>query len=80
MLWTLALGAGVFLLIVLLVGLAYAGSSTKLAEGTHVAGVDIGGMTKETAVAQLEEEYADVADQPVKFASLVPEIHGAAPS
>jgi vancomycin resistance protein YoaR len=67
MLWTLALGGGALLAIVLLVGLAYAGSSTKLAEGTRVAGVDIGGMSRESAVAQLEEEYARVADQPVKF-------------
>jgi vancomycin resistance protein YoaR len=66
-LWTLALGAGVFLVVVVLVGLAYAGSSTKLAEGTHVAGVDIGGMTKDTATAKLEDEYARVADQPVTF-------------
>jgi vancomycin resistance protein YoaR len=66
-LWTLALGAGVVLVVVVLVGLAYAGSSAKLAEGTHVAGVDIGGMTKESAAAKLEEEYARVADQPVTF-------------
>ena len=66
-LWTLALGAGVFLVVVVLVGLAYAGSSAKLAEGTHVAGVDIGGMTTDTATAKLEEEYARVADQPVTF-------------
>jgi vancomycin resistance protein YoaR len=66
-LWMLALGAGVFLVIVLLVGLAYAGSSTRLAEGTQVAGVDIGGMTKETATGTLQEEYANVADKPVTF-------------
>jgi vancomycin resistance protein YoaR len=66
-LWTLALGAAVLLVVVALVGLAYAGSSAKLAEGTHVAGVDIGGMTQETAAATLEEEYARVADQPVTF-------------
>jgi vancomycin resistance protein YoaR len=66
-LWMLALGAGVFLVIVLLVGLAYAGSSTKLAEGTQVAGVDIGGLTKETATARLQQEYASVADKPVTF-------------
>jgi vancomycin resistance protein YoaR len=66
-LWTLALGAGVVLVVVALVGLAYAGSSSKLAEGTHVAGVDIGGMTRETAATKLEDEYARVADQPVTF-------------
>jgi len=66
-LWTLALGGGALFVIVLLVGLAYAGSSTKLAEGTHVAGVDIGGMTKDTAASKLEQAYASVADKPVTF-------------
>ena len=66
-LWTLALGAAVFVIVVLLVGLAYAGSSAKLAEGTQVAGVDVGGMTKDAAAATLESEYRRVADQPVTF-------------
>lgn len=67
MLWTLAIGAAVVIVLAVLVGLAFAGSSAELANGTRVAGVDIGGMTQEAAVAKLEQEYRSVADQPVEF-------------
>ena len=37
----------------MLLGLAFAGSRGVLAEGTHVAGVDVGGMTEREAVDEL---------------------------
>ncbi len=66
-LWTLVLGAALVLLLAALVGLAFAGSTSELAEGTHVAGVDIGGLTEDAATARLEQEFRAVADQRVTF-------------
>ena len=65
--WSLALGTALVLVLAALVGLAFAGSSSELAEGTHVAGVDIGGMTEDAATAKLEQEFRRVADQRVTF-------------
>lgn len=64
---SLALGAGVLLVIAVLVGLAFAGSSSELAEGTRVAGVDVGGLTEADAVAELSQQYRDVSAEPVAF-------------
>jgi vancomycin resistance protein YoaR len=64
---SLAVGAGVAFAVVLLVGLAYAGSSAELAEGTRVAGVDVGGLTQAEAVATLEQEFREVSADPVRF-------------
>lgn len=50
-----------------LVGLAFAGSSRELAEGTTIAGVDVGGLTKSQAVDRLEARFHDVAAAPVAF-------------
>ena len=50
-----------------LVGLAYAGSSRELAEGTHVAGVDVGGLTSEAAVSRLDAQFENVSAEPVTF-------------
>ena len=49
--------AGVAAILAILVGFAVAGSSSELASGTHVAGVDVGGMTKRDAVAKLDALY-----------------------
>ena len=53
-------------ILALLVGLAFAGSRSELAAGTHVAGVDVGGMSKRDAVATLdalfERRSADSVD------------------
>ena len=51
----------------LLVGLAFAGSSSELAAGTHVAGVDVGGLTKREAILKLDALYDRRAGQPVEF-------------
>ena len=60
--------AGLVVLAVL-VGLAYSGSSRELAEGTHVAGVDVGGLTGEAAVSRLDVQFAKVSAEPVTFAA-----------
>jgi vancomycin resistance protein YoaR len=63
----LALAAGVLGLIAVLAGLAFAGSSRELAPGTHVAGIDIGGLTQRQAVATLEQRFSEISDDPVAF-------------
>jgi vancomycin resistance protein YoaR len=49
------------------VGLVFAGSPAKIAEGVHVAGVDVGGLTGAEAVSLLEQQAAAVAQKPVTF-------------
>jgi len=64
---TLAFVAGLFALIGVLVGLAFAGSRQELAEGTQVAGVDVGGLSQRQAVAKLEARFSRIAAEPVAF-------------
>jgi vancomycin resistance protein YoaR len=64
---SLAILAGVFALVSVLLGLAFAGSRTELAEGTEIAGVDVGGLTESQAVALLAERFDEVAAKPVEF-------------
>jgi vancomycin resistance protein YoaR len=64
---SLAILAGIFALVSVLLGLAFAGSRAELAEGTEVAGVDVGGLTELQAVAELSRLYEEVEDQPVTF-------------
>jgi vancomycin resistance protein YoaR len=79
-----AAAAGVAVLAAL-VGLAFAGSKSELAAGTHVAGVDVGGLTKREAVAKLDglfERQSDVAVEfvgPTKTYSLAPNQLGVQP-
>ena len=61
------MGAGVALVVGLLVGLAFAGSSAELAEGTRIAGVDVGGMTRSQAIAKLQEDFGQVSGDPIEF-------------
>jgi len=51
------------------VGLVYAGSSRELAEGTLVAGVDVGGLSQEAAVSKLGAQFESVSAEPVTFAA-----------
>jgi vancomycin resistance protein YoaR len=62
-----ALVAGVAVVLAVLVGLAFAGSPSQLAEGTQVAGVDVGGLTKGEAVAKLDALFEKHAGEPVTF-------------
>ena len=48
-------------------GLAFAGSPQRLADGVRVAGVDVGGMTAGEAEALLERRAAELATAPVTF-------------
>ena len=61
-----AAGVGV---LALLVGLVYAGSSRTLAEGTHVAGVDVGGVSTDAAVSLLDAQFEALSAEPVSFAA-----------
>ena len=63
----LAIVAGLFVLVGILLGLAFAGSPQELADGTHVAGVDVGGMTERQAVAALSGAFAEVEADAVTF-------------
>jgi vancomycin resistance protein YoaR len=50
-----------------IVGLAFAGSPERLANGVHVAGVDVGGMTPGKARAFLERRAQALENTPVEF-------------
>jgi vancomycin resistance protein YoaR len=50
-----------------LVGLAFAGSPTRIAEGVAIAGVDVGGLTPTQARSLLERRFDRVAHVPVVF-------------
>ncbi len=57
----------VLAVIATLVGFAFAGSRHELAEGTRIAGVDVGGLTELQAADRLEGRFAGVAAVPVTF-------------
>jgi vancomycin resistance protein YoaR len=57
----------VLALAAVLVGLVFAGSRHELAPGTHVAGVDVGGLTERQATSRLERRFERVADEAVAF-------------
>ncbi|TML66307.1 MAG: hypothetical protein E6G13_13900, partial [Actinobacteria bacterium] len=48
-------------------GLAFAGSTTHLAAGVHIAGVDVGGLTPGAATSRLESNWRRVENVPVAF-------------
>lgn len=50
-----------------LVGLAFAGSPQRLAAGTTIAGLDVGGLTPAEATGRLEAAAARVEREPVTF-------------
>ena len=50
-----------------LIGLAFAGSPARIAEGVQIAGVDVGGLTQEEARTLLESRFERVARVPVVF-------------
>jgi vancomycin resistance protein YoaR len=54
-------------LAVTVLGLAFAGSPGRLADGVRVAGVDVGGMTAGHARSVLEARSKALADDPVTF-------------
>jgi vancomycin resistance protein YoaR len=62
-----ALVVTVLLAAVGIVGLAFAGSSSKLAGGTSIAGVDVGGLTKAKAIAKLRARERSLEATRVAF-------------
>jgi vancomycin resistance protein YoaR len=50
---------------VLAFAMTYAGSSTRVAQGVTIAGVDVGGMTTDGAVRLLEQREAAIESEPV---------------
>jgi vancomycin resistance protein YoaR len=51
----------------IVLGLAFAGSPTRLADGVRVDNVDVGGMTPGHATALLEHRWAGVENVPLEF-------------
>jgi vancomycin resistance protein YoaR len=58
-----------FAALVLLLGFAFAGSPEKLAEGTTIVGVDVGGLSPTDARALLEKRAERLENVPVAFTS-----------
>ena len=53
--------------LVALIGLAFAGSSARIADGVGIAGVEVGGLTPKEARTLLKERFDRVARVPVVF-------------
>ena len=64
---TAALCVAGLVALAILVGLAYAGSSRQLAEGTQVAGIDVGGLSSGAAVSRLDARFETISAKPVVF-------------
>jgi vancomycin resistance protein YoaR len=63
----LLIGLALLAVLAALVGLAFAGSTARLAEGVTIAGVDVGGLTPRDARVLLERRFERVEHQPVVF-------------
>jgi len=64
--WALLALAGAVVLAAL-VGQVFAGSPSRLAGGVTIAGVDVGGLPADEALARLEAQAAALAHEPVAF-------------
>jgi vancomycin resistance protein YoaR len=64
--WTLV-AAALLAVLVALVGLAFAGSTARLADGVTIAGVEVGGLTMSQARTLLEQRFEQVAHEPIVF-------------
>ncbi len=64
--------------LLLVLGLAYVGAAwwfgDRVPRGTTVAGVDVGGQTRDAAAATLDAGFADVAEAPVTLSSRAGEV------
>ena len=67
--WVLVLAALVAILVALigLIGLAFAGSTARIADGVTIAGVEVGGLSPQEAQTLLERRFEQVAREPVVF-------------
>jgi vancomycin resistance protein YoaR len=69
-LWSRLVAAGVAVVIIgVALGFVFAGSSEKLASGTRIAGIDVGGLTPADAQRLLERRSARLERVPVTFVS-----------
>jgi vancomycin resistance protein YoaR len=75
---TLAVVAGIGVVLAILVGFAFAGSRNELAAGTEVAGVDVGGLTRSEAVAKLDALFEQRSAEPAAFVAAGETYHFAA--
>ena len=64
--WVLVLAALIAVLVAL-IGLAFAGSTARIADGVTIAGVEVGGLTTGEARALLEQRFERVAREPIVF-------------
>jgi vancomycin resistance protein YoaR len=67
LLWRAAVAVAVAALVAVVLGLAFAGSPARIADGVRVAGVDVGGLEPEQAQVKLERREAALANVPVTF-------------
>ncbi|MFL5954367.1 MAG: VanW family protein [Gaiellaceae bacterium] len=63
----LAILAVIAAVIAIGIGLVFAGSGSRLADGTRIAGIDVGGLTASDARGLLERRSASLATVPVRF-------------
>jgi vancomycin resistance protein YoaR len=63
----LLVSAALVAILVALIGLAFAGSTARIADGVTIAGVEVGGLTASQARALLEQRFERVAREPVLF-------------
>jgi len=63
----LAASALVLVLAALVLGLVFAGTSSRLAQGIRVGGVPVGGLTRAQAIARLHARTARLQNVPVSF-------------
>ena len=61
------LGAAALWLVLVVLGFAFAGSSSALPEGAKVAGVEVGGLSPKAAQALLEQRALELRRVPVVF-------------
>jgi hypothetical protein len=62
-----AIGGSIAALAAIVLGLAFAGSSSRIANGVRIAGIDVGGKTPKQAKRLLEARADALAAQPVSF-------------
>jgi vancomycin resistance protein YoaR len=72
---TVLVAVGLIAAIAIALGLAFAGSKAKLADGVHIAGVDVGGLTPGEARTVLESRFEERRDDPVTFRAAGRDFH-----
>jgi vancomycin resistance protein YoaR len=66
--WTrIAVGAAALALVALIVPLFFAGSADRLADGTRIAGIDVGGLSPSDATTLLQQRADRLSRVPVTF-------------